>query len=88
MYTVYVLRSLKRKYLYVGLTADLARRVQEHQGGSERTTRPYRPFDLFLSEEFSTRREARKREKYLKSGHGKEWLKRRAQVAELVDAPA
>ena len=88
MYYVYVLSSEKRKYIYVGLTKDLDRRVKEHQTGSEVTTRPYRPFTLILVEKFNTRIEAREREKYLKSGIGKEYLKViiNAQVAKLVDA--
>lgn len=72
---VYCLSSRVRKYIYVGLTDDLARRVGQHNEGRERTTRPYRPFDLIHIEEFSTRQEARRREVYLKSGAGKEFLR-------------
>ena len=86
MYSVYALKSKNRKYIYVGLTGNLNRRVDEHNSGSERTTRAYAPFELVWVEEFSTRPEARKREKYLKSGIGKEFLKNHAQVAKLVDA--
>ncbi|PIP65731.1 endonuclease [Candidatus Peregrinibacteria bacterium CG10_big_fil_rev_8_21_14_0_10_49_16] len=75
MYFVYVLRSQQHKYFYVGLTNNLVRRVLEHQRGKERTTRFYRPFDVIHTEKFSSRQEARIREKYLKSGSGKEWLK-------------
>ena len=75
MITVYVLRSLHREYWYVGLTTDLDRRIAYHQAGRERTTRAYRPFTLIYTESFATRPDARKREKYLKSGSGKEWLK-------------
>ena len=73
----YALRSLARNFIYVGLTSDLARRVKQHNNGKEQTARPYRPFRLILSEEFDTRAEARQREVYLKSGVGKEFLKRR-----------
>jgi putative endonuclease len=75
MYTVYVLRSIQRKYLYVGLSNNIERRVKQHQEGREQTTRPYRPFELVYNEQFHTRQEARARERYLKSGSGKEWLK-------------
>lgn len=75
MYTVYVLNSKKRTYLYVGLTNNISRRINQHQSGRVKTTSPYRPFQLVYSESFSTRQEARDREKYLKSGCGKEWLK-------------
>jgi putative endonuclease len=75
MFFVYVIRSLTRNYIYVGLSNDYERRIREHNNGYERTTKPYRPFELILIEEFSTRPEARQREKYLKSGVGKAYLK-------------
>ena len=75
MYFVYVLKSLNKNYRYVGLTHDVVQRVARHQTGRERTTRTYRPFQLGHIEKFVTRIEARRREKYLKSGTGKEWLK-------------
>jgi len=61
--------------MYVGLTDNLPRRIQQHNDGRERTTKPYRPFRLLHSEQFTTRTEARSREKYLKSGAGKEFLR-------------
>ncbi|EKD47693.1 MAG: hypothetical protein ACD_65C00329G0001 [uncultured bacterium] len=76
MYTVYALRSLSRNYIYVGLTNNLERRLDEHQKGKSRTTKPYKPFNLVLSERYNSRVEARIREKYLKSGCGKEYIKK------------
>ena len=78
MYYVYVISSKTRKYIYVGITNNLSRRIAEHNSGYNKTTRTYRPFKLILSEEFTTRTTAREREKYLKSGIGKEFLKRLA----------
>ncbi|MEQ1849466.1 MAG: GIY-YIG nuclease family protein [Candidatus Peribacteraceae bacterium] len=75
MYTVYVIRSTVANYLYVGLTNSIERRLKQHQGGKERTTRSYRPFKLVHTETFEKRIHAREREKQLKSGSGKEWLK-------------
>jgi hypothetical protein len=40
-----------------------------------KTTKPYVPFRKILIEEYRNRKEARMREKYLKSGCGKEYLK-------------
>jgi len=74
-YLVYAIRSFNRNYLYVGLTADLNRRFKQYNDGRERTTRVYRPFMLIYQEEFESRELARNREKYLKSGVGKEFLK-------------
>ncbi len=76
MFTVYAIKSLNKNYIYVGLTNDIERRLNEHNNGNNKTTKPYRPFVLIYSEEVNTRIEARKREKYLKSGIGKEFLKK------------
>jgi putative endonuclease len=75
MYYVYVIRSLSRNYIYVGMTNNLKRRIGQHNKGENKTTKPYAPFDLILTEEYITREEARKKEKYYKSGIGKEYLK-------------
>ena len=75
MYRVYAISSQIRKYIYVGLTSNLEERLNRHNRGYEKTTKPYRPFKLIYTEHFNSRIEARKREKYLKSGVGKEFLK-------------
>jgi putative endonuclease len=74
-YYVYAIKSLVRTYIYVGLTNSVERRVGEHNKGKNRSTKAYKPFKLIYSEAFETRKEARKREIYLKSGIGKEFLK-------------
>jgi len=76
MYYVYILNSKTKKYIYVGLTNNLKRRIHQHQTGREKTTRPYRPFEVLKVETFPDRIQARQREKYLKSGIGKEYLKK------------
>jgi putative endonuclease len=76
MFYVYALLSQLRKYIYVGITDNVNRRFLQHQRGYVKTTAPYRPFDMLYIEERPTRIEARIREKYLKSGTGKEFLKR------------
>ena len=75
MFFVYAIKSESRNYIYVGLTDNLERRLSEHNNGRNRTTKPYKPFVLIHSEVFKTRVEARGREKYLKSGIGKDFLK-------------
>jgi putative endonuclease len=71
----YVLRSRKNGRLYTGSTNDLARRLQEHDRGKNAYTRNAGPFDLIYREECPSRLEARRRERYLKSGGGREFLK-------------
>jgi putative endonuclease len=75
MYTVYALLSEKRNYIYVGLTLDFRRRVNEHNSKRNKTTKPYAPFKVIYTEQQATRELARAREKYFKSGAGKEFLK-------------
>ena len=71
----YAIKSKVKNYIYVDMTKNLVERFQRHNSGRERTTKPYRPFELIYAEEKSNRVEARKREKYLKSGDGKKFLK-------------
>lgn len=74
-YKVYAISSLVRNYIYVGLASDLNERFHRHNSGYEKTTKPYLPFELIYAENCADRVEARKREKYWKSGIGKEKLK-------------
>ncbi|MBL7927990.1 MAG: GIY-YIG nuclease family protein [Bacteroidia bacterium] len=74
---VYVLKSDKDGRLYVGMTSNLDRRLSEHINGNVFSTKGYRPWKLVFHEHFPSRDSARKREKYLKSGSGKEWLKKK-----------
>ena len=76
MIYVYALKSKARNYIYVGMTANIKDRMRRHNSGYEKTTRSYRPFELVYLEKFEDRTQARVKEKYLKSGSGKEYLKR------------
>ena len=75
MYYVYAIKSLSHNYIYVGLTNNIVRRLEEHNGGKNKSTKAYKPFILIYSEQTENRKEARKKEKYYKSGVGKEFLK-------------
>ncbi len=72
---VYAIKSTHRNYIYVGLTDNPERRMIQHNKGYNKTTKPYAPFLLIYLEKVGSREDARKREKYLKSGVGKEFLK-------------
>ncbi|MFZ6012987.1 MAG: GIY-YIG nuclease family protein [Bacteroidota bacterium] len=76
MFYVYVIRSTIDGRFYVGMTADVENRLSEHNGGRTKSTKGFRPWVLVFVEEFPSRVEARKREKYLKGGSGKEYIKR------------
>lgn len=75
MVFVYVLKSDIDDRFYVGLTQDVEKRLKEHNFGKTRSTKGYRPWKLIHVEEYPDRSTARDREKYLKSGYGKQWLK-------------
>ena len=76
MFFVYAISSIHRNYIYVGLTDNLQRRIQQHNLGYNKTTKPYKPFILIFNESFPTRQEARIKEKFLKAGSGKKFLRK------------
>ena len=57
------------------MTNNFERRLTEYNSGQNRSTKAYRPFVLIYCEEFQDRATARIKEKYLKSGIGKEYLR-------------
>ncbi|HLD50986.1 endonuclease [candidate division WWE3 bacterium RIFOXYC1_FULL_40_10] len=75
MYFVYVLKNAKG-VLYKGLTRDPLTRLEQHNKSRNRSTKGKGVWELVLIENYNTRAEARKREKYLKSGSGREMLRR------------
>ena len=77
MYYFYVLKSQKDQLLYWGFTHDLQRRFKEHQEGESHATRYRRPFKLVYYEACLDKHDAAHREKYLKTFHGKMFLKNR-----------
>jgi putative endonuclease len=72
---VYALESKIDQRIYVGMTKDLNRRIKEHNLGRTSSTRAYRPWVLIYHEVQMSTSQARSREKYLKTGIGKEFLK-------------
>jgi len=72
---VYILKSEKDNGFYVGYTKDLKKRLSEHNKGLSLSTKNRVPFKLIFYEAFSNSSDARNREKYLKSGYGREQLK-------------
>ena len=76
MYYVYVLVSEKNNRLYIGHTNDLDRRIFQHNSGKSKYTNLTKPFRLVYSEVHSTRSDAMRREKALKGGQGRTWIKK------------
>ena len=74
-YIVYAIQSEVDMRIYVGFTTNVAERIRWHNQGKTRSTKGYRPWKLIYKENVEDRISARKRELYLKSGCGKEFLK-------------
>ena len=71
---VYVLWSEKLRKRYIGSCEDVQRRLSEHNRGKVRFTKGGIPWVVVYQEQCANRSEARKRELYLKSGIGRQWL--------------
>jgi len=72
---VYTIFSLKDRKFYTGYTTDLKRRLQEHARGLSSATKFRRPFLLIHYEYFINEIDAKARERFLKSGFGRDQLK-------------
>jgi len=75
MVEVYAIVSEVSNEIYVGMALSAEKRLKEHNNGKNKYTKGLRPWKLFKIEYFPNWKEARIREKYLKSGVGKELLK-------------
>ena len=88
MFYAYILISESTGKLYIGQTDNLMRRLCEHNDPTHNpkkfTTKQKGPWKLIHSEEFSTRSEAMLREKWLKSGVGRDWIRQKI-LAQLVE---
>ena len=76
MFYVYALISEKDGALYIGISSNPQKRLYEHNVGMTRSTRNRKPFRLVYMEKCLDRKMAREREKQLKSGSGREFLKK------------
>ncbi len=76
MHYVYVLRSKKDGNLYIGCTRDLRNRFTLHNNGKVESTRQRFPFELLYYEAFLDKRDAFSREQWLKTGWGRNHLRK------------
>ena len=67
MYCVYILWSKRLEKLYIGQTSDLSERLNRHNKGWEKSTKPGIPWDLICTINKPSLSEARKLEKKLKN---------------------
>lgn len=75
MYYTYVLYSEKAKKHYYDSTRDIQSRLNEHNKGKVRFTKPFVPWQIVYYEEYESRSDAFKREMFFKSIDGHRWLK-------------
>jgi len=77
MWYIYVLESLTDKKWYTGLTNDINARLRKHNTGQVKSTKSRKPFKIIYYEFCLHKKDAEAREKYLKSGMGKRYIKNR-----------
>ena len=77
MYYIYVLKSEKDNKNYTGYTKNLKLRFELHKKGGVDSTKNRRPLKLVYYEACLDQQDATHREKYLKTYHGKMFIKRR-----------
>ena len=75
-FVVYILFSEKHNKTYVGFTSNLIERFKSHNYLSKKGfTIKFRPWEVIYVAFFTTKSEALKREKFFKTGKGREFIK-------------
>ena len=77
MHYVYILESaLDGRHWYIGVTSNLQKHLEEHNAGDSLHTNKFKPWKLKSYTAFTTREQAEKFERYLKSNSGRVFAKR------------
>jgi len=74
---VYILESLDGAHFYIGITDDVSKRLIKHNAGEVPHTSKFRPWRVRSYVAFSDEKLAISFEKYLKSGSGRAFAKKR-----------
>ena len=77
MFYVYILESKQVGEVYAGYTTNLVQRLKEHNRGENFSTKPGRPWTCIYYEACLNEIDAKRRESYFKTTHGKRLLKLR-----------
>ncbi|MDP8230924.1 MAG: GIY-YIG nuclease family protein [Candidatus Gorgyraea atricola] len=77
MWYVYLIKSIKFKYRYIGSSNDVYKRLEEHNKGICKASNPYKPFKLISYIAVEDKNKAIELERYLKTGSGSAFLKKR-----------
>ncbi len=77
MYFVYSIQSeIDPERYYIGITADVMRRLEDHNSGKSVHTNKFKPWNLLIYVAFSDKSKAEKFEDYLKTGSGRAFCKK------------
>jgi len=74
VFTVYVIHGDCGR-VYKGVTSDIEKRMKDHRAGGTKTTSTMQNLKIVYTESYKSFEEARNREKYLKTGAGRRFLK-------------
>lgn len=70
-YYVYILHNPQKNFIYIGYSSNLKQRFEEHGSGYSKSTKAYLPLELIHYEAYRNRKDAKRREMYLKTNKGK-----------------
>lgn len=73
-YYVYVLYNQPKNFIYIGYSEDLRTRVISHNNGENKSTKAYIPLELIHYEAYKNKKDAKRRELYLKTNRGRTTL--------------
>ena len=67
MFYVYIIESVNHGKFYIGQTSNLDERLNSHNQGNNKSTKPYKPWKVIFHKSFQTRSESMAVEKKLKA---------------------
>lgn len=73
-YYVYILYNKGKNFIYIGYSENLKQRIDEHNNGYSKSTKPYVPLELIHYEAYKNKKDAKRREMYLKTNRGRTTL--------------
>ena len=71
---IYALYNQKKDFIYIGFTENLKQRFMDHNNGFSKSTKGYIPLELIHYEAYRNRKDAKRREIYLKTNKGRTTL--------------
>ncbi|MFQ5662565.1 MAG: GIY-YIG nuclease family protein [Terriglobia bacterium] len=84
MFTVYILQSERSGRYYVGQTSNLEKRWRYHEAGQTKSARNRGPWRVVYMEEFSTRSEAVRRERRIKSWKSHRYVEKLVRESKIL----